>query len=320
MTLIRPAGERPAARSRPRSRAGTALRRGALGLLLLVGATGCSADWIPNFGFPNPITDQGEWVLTLWKGSALAGLGIGAVVWGLILWCIVAYRKRSESLPRQVRYNLPIEVLYTVLPLIVIAVLFYYTAIVEYREDKLSARPDLTVGVVGFQWNWQFNYVGKSVQVSGRPGEPAKLVLPVGERIRFVESSPDVIHSFWVPAFLFKRDVIPGRDNQFELTIRRTGTYIGRCAELCGVDHDRMDFFLQVLPRDQFDNWLAGARSRGAQSGQAIGAGDPSGAPQALGAGASTASTGNTASTATGGRVLALAEPARSPVITRSAS
>ena len=306
----RSAGPRPAVRSRR----GTALRRAALGVLLLVGATGCSADWIPNFGFPNPITDQGEWVLTLWKGSALAGLGVGVVVWGLILWCAVAYRKRAEGLPRQVRYNVPIEVLYTVMPLIVISVLFYYTALVEYRQDKLSAKPALTVGVIGFQWNWQFNYVGQGVQVTGRPGEPAKLVLPTDEKIRFVESSPDVIHSFWVPAFLFKRDVIPGRDNQFELTIRRAGTYIGRCAELCGVDHDRMDFFLQVMPRDQFDTWLKNARAQGGQSGQALGAGDAPDAPQALGP------SGVTSGVTPGGPVVALGEPARSPAISRSAS
>jgi cytochrome c oxidase subunit 2 len=287
------------------------VRRLALGALLLVGATGCSADWIPNFGFPDPITDQGEWVLTIWKGSTLAALAIGVVVWGLILISVVAFRKRSEGLPRQVRYNLPIEILYTVLPIIVIAVLFYYTAIVEYREDKLSANPDLTVGVVGFQWNWQFNYVGKGVQVTGRPGEPAKLVLPVGEKIRFVETSPDVIHAFWVPSFLFKRDVIPGRDNQFELTIRRPGTYIGRCSEFCGVDHDRMDFFLQVLDRQQFDAWLAKAKSNGPQSAQALGTADTS-AAQALGS--------PLARSGPAGIPIALAGSARSPLTLGSPS
>jgi cytochrome c oxidase subunit II len=294
----------------PRRR-GVGLRRLALGALLLVGATGCSADWIPNFGFPNPITDQGQWVLTLWKGSTLAALGIGVIVWGLILFSVVAYRKRSEGLPRQVRYNLPVEIIYIVLPIIAIAVLFYYTAIVEYREDKLSANPDLTVGVVGFQWNWQFNYVGKGVQVTGRPGEPAKLVLPVGEKIRFVETSPDVIHAFWVPSFLFKRDVIPGRDNQFELTIRRPGTYIGRCSEFCGVDHDRMDFFLQVLDRQQFDAWLAKAKASGPQSTQALGSAGTS-APQALGR-SSPARPGPLASTALPGS-------ARSPLTLGSPS
>jgi cytochrome c oxidase subunit 2 len=233
------------------------LRNGALGGLLMLGATGCSADWIPNFGFPNPITDQGEWILTLWKGSVVAGLAVGVIVWGLIGWCVVAYRKRSDELPRQVRYNLPIEVLYTALPVIVICVLFYYTAVVESREDKLSQNPDLTVGVIGFQWNWQFNYVGKDVQVTGRPGVPPKLVLPADEKIRFIETSPDVIHSFWVPSFLFKRDVVPGRVNSFELTVTHTGVFQGKCTELCGVDHDRMLFTVRAVTPAQFQTWLA---------------------------------------------------------------
>ena len=237
----------------------------------MLGATGCTADWIPNWGFPNPITVQGQWVLVLWKATFLAAICIGGLVIGIVIWAVIFHRKKSEALPRQVRYNIPIEVLYTVLPIIVIAVLFYYTAVVEWREDKLSAHPDMVIGVVGFQWNWQFNYVNQGLQATGRPGEPAKLVLPTNRTIRFVETSPDVIHSFWVPAFLFKRDVIPGRDNQFEITITRTGNYIGRCAELCGVDHDRMDFFVQVLSPGDFSKWLASAKRQAGASTQALG-------------------------------------------------
>ncbi len=83
------------------------------------------------------------------------------------------------------------------------------------------------------------------------------LVLPQNRSIRFVESSPDVIHSFWVPEFLFKRDVIPGRVNQFELTVTKTGTFIGRCAELCGTDHDRMNFYVKVVPQAEYDTFIA---------------------------------------------------------------
>jgi cytochrome c oxidase subunit 2 len=174
-------------------------------------------------------------------------------------------------------------VLYTVIPFVIIAVLFYYTAISENKVNKMEPNPDVTVGVVGFQWNWQFNYVGDNVQVTGRPGEPPKLVLPTNRTIRFVETSPDVIHSFWVPAFLFKRDVVPGRDNQFEITITRTGNYIGRCAELCGVDHDRMDFFVQVLSPADFDKWLAATKAQQGASTQALGSVTPP--PDAFAAG-----------------------------------
>jgi cytochrome c oxidase subunit 2 len=148
-------------------------------------------------------------------------------------------------------------------------VLFYYTAVSETFVNDLSEEdeggPDLVVGVVGFQWNWQFNYESfngeefggdgdlQPLQVTGRPGAPAELVLPADSTVRFVETSPDVIHSFFVPQFLFKRDVVPGRVNQFELTVEREGLYIGRCAEFCGVDHDRMNFQVRVVPPEQFE-------------------------------------------------------------------
>jgi cytochrome c oxidase subunit 2 len=239
----------------------TASRALLLGGLMLA-ASGCSKNDIPRFGFPKPITLQGDRVLPFWQGSVIAALVVGVFVWGLIFWCVVAYRKNSDELPRQVRYNLPIEILYTAIPLVIIGVLFYYTAVIENFENKQTPHPGLTIGVIGYKWNWQFNYSAGTPQplsVNGREGEPPELVLPTNTTIRFIESSPDVIHSFWVPSFLFKRDVIPGRDNQFELTITKTGEYIGRCAELCGVDHDRMTFEVRVLSKADFATWAAAA-------------------------------------------------------------
>lgn len=229
-------------------------------MLLLFGLTGCSADWIPNFGFPNPITDQGQWVLTLWKGSTLAALAVGVIVWGLILFCVVAYRKRDEGLPRQVRYNLPIEVLYTFLPIVVVSTLFYFTAVTESDQNAINNRPALQIGVVGFQWSWQFNYASHALSVTGKPGQPPQLVVPVGEQLHFHLTSPDVIHSFWVVPFLFKRDVIPGHPNEFEVTVTKSGTFAGRCAEFCGIHHDRMLFSVRALPKPAFDTWLANAQ------------------------------------------------------------
>jgi cytochrome c oxidase subunit 2 len=236
-----------------RSRVRFWTRFGLLGVLL-VALTGCSTKRIPSFGFPHPITAQGHRVLALWKGSSVAALAVGIVVWGLILFCVVAFRKRNDQLPPQVHYNIPIEILYTVLPFVMIAVLFYFTAVDENYENKLSKHPDMVVNVVGYQWAWQFNYVdgpAAGLEIHGRPGQFPQLVLPVGEKIQFVLTSPDVIHAFWVPDFLFKRDVIPGRVNRFEITIDKTGNFKGACTELCGVDHDRMLFTLRtVSPAD----------------------------------------------------------------------
>ena len=253
----------PAART-PRRRAGRVVRLGAgLGVVALTVAA-CGT---PNFGFPadgdGHVTNQTPRILNLWRGSAIAALAVGILVWGLIFYAIIAFRKRSDDLPRQVRYNLPVEVLYTVVPVVIVAGLFYYTARDETKIDKLSSNPAVTVDVVGFRWDWQFRYMDTGqngtnvVEVTGQPGQPPVLVLPEGRSVRFELTSPDVIHSFWVPAFLFKRDVIPGRVNQFELTPTRVGTYIGRCAELCGSGHDQMDFYVKVVPAADYDAFIS---------------------------------------------------------------
>jgi cytochrome c oxidase subunit II len=208
------------------------------------------------FGWPDPVTHEAKIMYDVWLGSVAAAAAVGAFVLALIVYAVVRFRQKGDELPQQVRYNLPIEILYTVVPFVIIAVLFYYTAVSENKVNKLTRNPDVTIGVVGFQWNWQFNYVDQQVQVTGEPTKPAQLVIPVGKRIRFVETSPDVIHSFWVPDFLFKRDVVPGRLNSFELTPTRTGTYTGRCAELCGEKHDRMNFTVKVVTQDQYDAYI----------------------------------------------------------------
>jgi cytochrome c oxidase subunit 2 len=146
-----------------------------------------------------------------------------------------------------------------VVPIIFVAFFFYFTARDESQINKLSPNPQVTVEVVGFQWDWQFNYLtgpddktARTIaQVTGDAahGNPATLELPAGETVRFKLVSPDVIHAFWVPVFLFKRDVIPGRTNEFEVKIDpgKEGTYIGRCTELCGLNHDQMIFYLKVV-------------------------------------------------------------------------
>ena len=272
-------------------------RRTGVRLALAAGATalltaGCDARGLyedsMSLGFPDPITDQGQRIYDLWLGSVAAALVVGVFVWGLIFYAVVRYRKRSEELPRQVRYNLPVEVLYTVVPFVVIAVLFYYTAVSENYVNKLTEErdggPDVVIGVIGFQWNWTFNYDDNDPatvdpSVTGVPGQPAQLVLPVDRTVRFVETSNDVIHSFWVPKFLFKRDVVPGRANQFELTIRQPGTYIGRCAEFCGEKHDRMNFEVKVVSEQEYDAFIAQQRTGGATAVSAADAPKPDGSP-----------------------------------------
>jgi cytochrome c oxidase subunit 2 len=227
--------------------------------------SGCSVDEALRFGWPKGITPQAKQMSDLWTGSAIAALAVGVFVWGLIFWAIIRYRKKGDELPTQTRFNLPIEILYTAVPFLIIAVLFYYTAVVQTFVDKEKPKPDLVVSVVAFKWNWQFLYPDyrdgqkQPVGTVGSTDEIPVLVVPTGERIRFQESSNDVIHSFWVPALLFKRDVIPGKSNSFEATINKgeEGAYVGRCAELCGTYHANMNFELRAVTPDQFNQYIA---------------------------------------------------------------
>jgi cytochrome c oxidase subunit II len=232
--------------------------RATISALLLTGVAGCTSNAFTRLGMPTPVTSQGKVILTLWQGSWIAALLVGAVVWGLVIWTVIFYRKRSDELPPQVRYNLPIEVLYTVVPFIMVAVLFYFTARDENYVDKLSPHPNVVVNVVGFQWSWEFQYPDLgNVQIVGTPSKDPTLVLPVGETVRFNLTSPDVIHSFWVPAFLFKRDVVPGHPNNFEITTTATGTFAGRCSELCGLYHSEMLFRVKVVSQQEFQQFIA---------------------------------------------------------------
>jgi cytochrome c oxidase subunit 2 len=249
-------------------------RLAALGLLGVVTLTGCE---MPNnefwrFGWPEGITEQSQDMRELWTGSVIAALIVGILVWALILYSVVAHRKRSDELPKQTAYNLPLEIVYTILPFLIIAGLFFFTVVVQNRVMERSDDPDETIAVNAFKWNWQFVYpettdegTGEPVNTIGTSTEIPILVLPTDRTIRFEVASADVIHSFWVPEFLFKLDVIPGnengRDNVFEVTVREEGAYVGRCAELCGTYHAYMNFEVRAVSGEDYDAYLEARQS-----------------------------------------------------------
>ena len=257
----------------PRNQQGRPRRRmraavvglGALAITLT--ASGCTANEVFFLDLPEPATKEGAITQNLWNGSWIAAWLVGLLTWGLMIWAAIAYRRRhKDDVPEQTKYNIPIEILYTILPLIMVLGLFWFTVRDQSEILAVSNNQDETVEVVGFRWNWGFNYLDQDAYAVGTPNVPAELVLPVGEKIRFELVSPDVIHSFWVPAFLFKMDVIPGKTNVFELTPDKVGTYAGKCAELCGVDHARMLFNVRVVERAEYDAYIADLKARG-QSG-----------------------------------------------------
>jgi cytochrome c oxidase subunit 2 len=199
---------------------------------------------------------QANWVLFLIVGGAVA-----VVVWGLILFAIVRWRRPAGSdpgaLPPQFRSNNVLEIGWTIVPLVIVGALFVHTYRAEAGVDALVARPDVTVNVNAYRWGWTFAYVAGPT-VGGSFANPPQLVLPRDETTRIVLTSSDVNHAFWVPAFLFKRDAIPGLVNRFDLHPLHDGTYAGHCAEFCGYAHALMGFRVKVVSPDDYRQWLKG--------------------------------------------------------------
>ena len=163
------------------------------------------------------------------------------------------------------------EVVYTLVPIVIVCVLFFYTVkaqnIVQAKADSNQVHE---IDVVGFKWSWAFNYkeaanpaVAADVNAIGTIESPPTLVLPVNEPVRFHLYSPDVIHSFWIPAFYYKLDVIPGRSNTFDVTPTKVGTFAGKCAELCGTYHSAMIFNVQVVTAEEYNAYLNGLEAQG---------------------------------------------------------
>lgn len=212
-----------------------------------------------SFGLPDPASEEGDAVARLWSPVVVAALAVGALVWGLVIWSVVRYRRRGDALPTQVDEHIPIEVFYTVVPVLIVAVLFGVGTFAYRDVNRTVADPDVVVTVQGFQWSWQFTYEGTDVVVSGDGAgtRGPELVLPEGRTTRLKLVSDDVNHSFWVPRFLSKRDLVPGVRNEVDVTPTETGTHVGRCAEFCGLDHWRMNLRVRVVPPGEFDRWLA---------------------------------------------------------------
>ena len=278
--------------------------------------SGCSWSEALGLGWPEGITPQAHLNRELWIGSLIAALVVGVIVWGLIFWASAFHRhkKGDTELPRQFGYNMPLELVLTVTPFLIISVLFYFTVVVQEKMLHKDPNPEVVVDVTAFQWNWKFGYqkvdfgdgtldydgadparkmavasgpeglqgehggefgviAGKNpedrsylnfdkVETLGTSTEIPVLVLPVGKRIEFQIASADVVHAFWVPEFLFKRDVMPdpipnNSDNIFQVSeITKTGAFVGRCAEMCGTYHSMMNFEVRVVEPNDFKAYL----------------------------------------------------------------
>jgi len=240
-------------------------RRTALGTLVgaslfLLGA--CSAETerqLGHWAMPESGTTQGDHIYELWKWSWVAALITGGVVWALIFYACWRFRRRSDDeIPVQTRYNLPLEIFYTIFPIMMVVVFFFHTVKTQNEVLEEDPNPDHVVQVVGQQWSWTFNYSqspedleGPVLWTAGTGSQIPTLVLEAGKTTEFKLSSPDVIHSFWITGFLMKMDVIPGQSgedrNSFQVTPKEPGKFVGKCTELCGVYHSRMLFKVEVM-------------------------------------------------------------------------
>ena len=249
---------------------GAASRTGHRSSLLAVLAVACMLTACSTrAGVPVPATEQAEQVLSLWRVLFWAAVGVGALVLVLIAWCVVRYRRRDEdgdALPPQSPGNVPLEIAYTLAPLILAAALFALAWRVDARISRLSARPDVRVDVTGFQWQWRFDYPAEGVTVIGAEDRPPELVLPVGRTVRLHLVAADVIHSFYVPEFLTKRDLVPGRPVDLDLRTSRTGRFGANCAEFCGLRHSFMGFDVRVVSDQEFRDWAGTRRDEQARA------------------------------------------------------
>ncbi len=211
---------------------------------------------------PEAASEEGGKVAGLYQIFFYVAVVIFVSVAGLIGWSIIAFRDRGDSdEPTQFHTKLGLEILWFAIPTVIVIVLFILsTGVLGEVNEETPEGAGVVVEVQGFQWGWRFTWPD-GTSLDSLPDDPATIYLPTRTPITFELKSQDVIHSFYVPRFLIKRDVVPGRNNRIDLTIEDEGTYGGKCAEFCGLLHDQMDFTIQAVPQDEFEDWLSGLGS-----------------------------------------------------------
>jgi cytochrome c oxidase subunit 2 len=249
-----------------------------IAVAITIGLAGCSPEQLRGFlpGEPG-ITNHTDRITGLWTTSWIVLLAVGVLTWGLILWAAVVYRRRKgqTGLPKQMRYNLPIEIFYTIVPLILVLGFFAFTARDQAEIEKPIADPDVSIEVIGKRWAWDFNYIDEDVYSAGIQAqergdaneidseELPTLYLPVDKKVEIKIEARDVAHSFWVVDFLYKKDMLPGRSNYMYFIPEKIGTYAGKCAELCGEYHSLMLFQVKVVSQEDYDAYIESQREAG---------------------------------------------------------
>jgi cytochrome c oxidase subunit II len=245
---------------------------------------------------PVAVTAQGERIRDLYTIVFLIAVVVFFVVEGLILWTVLRYRRKPDDyeLPPQTHGNAIAEVVWTVVPTLIVAFLFLISWQTLNNVEIVSAKPDQKIQATAGQFQWTFSYLPDDYDPNEKPrkeplftqlvpaGEDGGLVIPAGRTVQLYLESHDVIHAFYVPQFLFKRDVVPGRTNMFEFTVKAEdagSTFRGQCAELCGAGHRVMLFDVHAYAPADFDAWLKAQIAKASASPTPAPSGGPSGGP-----------------------------------------
>ncbi len=230
---------------------------------------GCN--WYPTYGASRGSTAQGSDTFKLYSGMMTAGIVIGGIVAALIIWSVFRYRRRSDEIPHQFHENLAIEAVYTLVPIVIVLVIFAFTVITENKVMATqpatatvtsTGTPVVDITVTAFQWGWRFDYPNLNVDVTGEltngPGNHGpQMVVPAGETVQITLVSADVIHGFYVRDFNFSRYAQPGVVNVFDLNVLHQGTYDGQCTQYCGLYHSQMLFSVRAVSPAAFRAWAA---------------------------------------------------------------
>jgi cytochrome c oxidase subunit 2 len=244
------------------------------GLAILLPAafvlTGCATD--ADSGFSGDASSINEISHSLWTYSWLAAAVVGVFTAILIIWPAIFHRapKNGPEFPKQTQYNVPVEIAYTVIPFIIVAVMFYFTVVKEDEIVKPQENVKHEIVVNGFQWSWQFTYLdaGKNVTFTGTPAKPPVLVVPQGERVRYTIVSNDVVHGFWIPEFMIQMQNLPGVTNHLEFTANKLGDFPGRCNILCGRNHAQMLFTVRVVTPADYQTYITNLKLETDKAGQ----------------------------------------------------
>jgi cytochrome c oxidase subunit 2 len=213
---------------------------------------GCT---VPTFGAAPGATTSSRSVYHLWQGFSIGAVIVGGITTILIVWAVFRYRRRGENIPKQSQYHVPLELTYTIIPVLIVLGLFAATMVVENKEVA-NPKTDVTVDVNAFQWGWKFTYPGHDVVVIGQTTQDPEMVIPENENVHINLTSSDVIHGFYIHAFNFSRYALPGVLNQFTFRAVQTGTFDGQCTQLCGLYHALMWFKVKVVTPSQYTSWL----------------------------------------------------------------